>query len=159
MRDLTRRDTIVAPPKGLAFEIADLILVRKWADRHNFRMSLRLDHGAAVGEEYEEVITFQTNTSPLYRLTMWRNAETVFVQPLVGRGKQYRSVVAALTAQFPPIKDAGTASSYTNRSIRRRAPRSPRDSKDEQASKCPVPAARGISRQAQGLSRPLKTKS
>jgi hypothetical protein len=99
MRDLTRRGTIAAPSKGLAFEIADLLLVRQWAERHDLRMLIRLDHGAAVGEEYEEVVTFHTQTSPLYRYTMWRDATTVFVQPLVGRGKQYRSVAAALAAQ------------------------------------------------------------
>jgi hypothetical protein len=60
MRDLTKRPTLAVPPKGLAFEIADLLLAREWAERHNLRMLIRLDHGAAVGEEYEEVITFQT---------------------------------------------------------------------------------------------------
>ena len=70
MRDLTKPGTIAAPPKGLAFEIADLILVRQWAERHDLRMLIRLDHGAAVGEEYEEAITFQTQTSPLYRFTI-----------------------------------------------------------------------------------------
>jgi hypothetical protein len=158
MRDLAKRGTIAAPPKGLAFEIADLVLARNLADRHDFRMLVRLDHGAAVGEEYEEVITFQTNTSPLYRLTMWRNAETVFVQPLVGRGKQYRSVAAALTAQFAPITDARTASAHPNRSIRLRVPRSPRDSKHEPAGECPAPENRRISRRVPGFNRPLKTK-
>ncbi len=98
MRDLTKRGTIAAPPKGLSFEIADLLFVRQWAERHDLRMLIRLDHGAAVGEEYEEVITFQTQISLLYRFTMWRDATTVFVQPLVGRGKQYRSVAKALAA-------------------------------------------------------------
>ncbi len=99
MRDLTKRPPLAAPPKGLAFEIADLLLAREWAERHDLRMLIRLDHGAAVGEEYEEVITFQTQACPLYRFTKWRDATTVFVQPLVGRGKQYRSVTVALAAQ------------------------------------------------------------
>jgi hypothetical protein len=38
MRDLTKRGTIADPPKGLAFEIADLLLVRQWAERHDLRM-------------------------------------------------------------------------------------------------------------------------
>jgi hypothetical protein len=99
MRDLTKRGMASVPPrlpKGLAFEISDLVLIRRWADCHDFRMLVRLDHGALVDEEYEEVIAFETERSPLYRLTMWRTAETVFVQPLVGRGKQYGSVTAAL---------------------------------------------------------------
>jgi hypothetical protein len=99
MRDLTNRGTIAGPPKGVAFEIADLLLVQEWAGRHDLRMLIRLDHGAAVGEEYEEVITFQRQDSPLYRFTIWRDATTVFVQPLVGRGEQFGSVTAALAAQ------------------------------------------------------------
>jgi len=99
MRDLINRVTTAAPPKGLAFEIADLLLVQAWAERHDLRMLVRLDHGAAVGEEYEEVITFQTQDSPLFRFTIWRDATTVFVQPLVGRGEQFRSITEALAAQ------------------------------------------------------------
>jgi hypothetical protein len=159
MRDLTKRGIIVAPPKGFAFEIADLVLVQKWADRHDFRMSVRLDHGAAVGEEYEEVITFQTNTSPLYRLTMWRDAETVFLQPLVGRGTRYGSVAAALTAHFAPTRDAATASSRPNRMIRRRVPQLPRDPQHEQARECAAPEIRRMFQRAQGIAKPLKTKS
>jgi hypothetical protein len=109
MRDLTKRGTTAIPPrlpKGLAFEIADLVLIKGWADGNNFHMSVRLDHGAAVDEEYEEVIAFQTEISPLYRLIMWRNAAAVFVQPLVGRGKRYDSVADALEslAQLPHHK-------------------------------------------------------
>jgi hypothetical protein len=104
MRGLTQRGPKAgqAPaPKGLAFEIADLVLIGRWADLHNFRMVVRLDHGAAVGEDYEEAIAFQTNASPLYRLMMWRNADAVFVQHLVGRRKQYRSVALALASLVP----------------------------------------------------------
>jgi hypothetical protein len=104
MRDLTKRGmTAVSPrlPKGLAFEITDLVLIRRWADCHDFRMLVRLDHGASVDEEYEEVIAFQTEISPLYRLIMWRNAPTVFVRPLVGRGKQDGSVADALKSLVP----------------------------------------------------------
>jgi len=104
MRDLTKRGMTAVPPrlpKGIAFEIDDLVRIGRWADCHAFRMLVCLDHGAAVAEEYEEVIAFQTEISPLYRLIMWRNAETVFVQPLVGRGKQYGSVAAALESLLP----------------------------------------------------------
>ena len=104
MRDLTKRGMTAVPPrlpKGLAFEIADLVRLRRWADCHAFRMLVCLDYGAAVDEEYEEVIAFQTDVSPLYRLIMWRNATAVFVQPLVGRGKQYGSVADALKSLLP----------------------------------------------------------
>jgi hypothetical protein len=62
MRDLTKRGIIAVPPrlpKGLAFEIADLVRIRRWPDCHAFRMLVCLDYGAAVDKEYEEVIAFQ----------------------------------------------------------------------------------------------------
>jgi hypothetical protein len=102
MRDLTGPCPAVCP-KGLAFEIADLVLVKSWADHNNFRMSICLDHGAAVDEEYEEVIAFQTPKSRLYRFIMWHNAEAVFVQPLVGRKKRYESVAKALECLLPVV--------------------------------------------------------
>ena len=100
MRDLTRRGITAAPshlPKGLAFEIADLILMKGWADVHNFRMVVRLDHGT-VGEEYEEVLAFHPEMSSPCQLIVWRNEKAVFVQPLVGRRRRYGSVTAALAS-------------------------------------------------------------
>jgi hypothetical protein len=98
MRDLTKRGIAVAPPrlpKGLAFEIADLTLVRHWADRHDFTILVRLDH-AAEDEEYEEAIAFHAGISPFCRLIMWRNADAVFIQPLLGRRQRHASVADAL---------------------------------------------------------------
>jgi hypothetical protein len=82
-------------PTGIAFEIADLVLIKAWTDWHNIGMMIRLDHGAET-EEYEEAIYFNTTMRPLCRLIIWRNAEAVFVQPLVGRRRQYDSVAEAL---------------------------------------------------------------
>ena len=48
MRDLTKPGAAGRPPalpKGLAFDIADLLLVRSWAGLHNCRISIQLDHG------------------------------------------------------------------------------------------------------------------
>jgi hypothetical protein len=96
MRDLKMRGTTAAPsPRGLAFEIADLSLMRSWADLHDCPTSVRLDHGAD-GEEYEEVIAFAADTSSHYKLIIWRNAVAVFVQPLIGRMRRYGSVAKAL---------------------------------------------------------------
>jgi hypothetical protein len=96
MRDLKMRGTTAAPsPRGLAFEIAELALMRSWADSHDCRMSIRLDHGAD-GEEYEEVIALEADTSSHCQLIIWRNAVAVFVQPLIGRMRRYGSVANAL---------------------------------------------------------------
>jgi hypothetical protein len=96
MRDLTQRHGGRALYVGLAFEIADLALAKSWADRHKFRISIRLDYGVEDGEEFEEVIAFQKSKSSLYHFVMWRDAETVFVQPLVGKKTRYGSVTEAL---------------------------------------------------------------
>jgi hypothetical protein len=64
MRDLTKRGAKAAPSclaKGRAFDIADLVRIRSWADCHGCRMLIRLDHGAN-GEEYEEVIDLHAGT-------------------------------------------------------------------------------------------------
>jgi hypothetical protein len=98
MRDLKMRGTAAAPlpsPSGLAFEIADLLLVRSWADLRDCRMSVRLNHGAD-GEEYEEVIAFEADTSGHCQLIIWRDAVAVFVQPLIGRMRRYGSVAKSL---------------------------------------------------------------
>jgi hypothetical protein len=87
------------PRQRLAFDIADLILIRYWAEHHNYRISIRLDHGVFAdehAEKYEEVIAFLGGPSSLCRLIMWRDAAAVFVQPLAGRARQYKSVKEAL---------------------------------------------------------------
>ena len=48
-------------PTGLAFEIADLMLLQGWADFHDVQMVVELDH-CVEGEEYEEVIAFYGRT-------------------------------------------------------------------------------------------------
>jgi hypothetical protein len=103
MRDMTKRGVPAAasrPPKGLAFDIPDLLLIGSWANLHGLGMSIHLDHGAE-GEEYEEVIALRAETNPLSRLIMWRNADAVFVQPFTGRRVQYDSVSEALESLIP----------------------------------------------------------
>jgi hypothetical protein len=86
-------------PKGLAFDIPDLILAQGWADLNDFQMVVRLDHGAE-DEEYEEILAFHNNLT-LCRMIMWRNVEAVFVQPLVGKKQRYSSVAKALASVVP----------------------------------------------------------
>jgi hypothetical protein len=87
-------------PKGLSFEIADLRLVQRWTNLHGYHMSVHLDHGAE-DEEYEELIAVHKERSRHCRWMMWRNAEAVFVQPIIGRRRQHVSVAAALDSLLP----------------------------------------------------------
>jgi hypothetical protein len=84
-------------PTGLSFEVEDLVSIAEWADLNHVIVAVRLDHGLA-GEEYEEVVAFHTRLNPPCQLIMWRSAESVFVQPLVGVRIKYSSVCEALAS-------------------------------------------------------------
>jgi hypothetical protein len=87
-------------PTGLAFEIADLMLLQGWADFHDVQMVVELDH-CVEGDEYEEVIAFYSKDSRLRRWILWRGSAEIVVQPLIGRSCRYRSVVDALETLIP----------------------------------------------------------
>ncbi len=87
-------------PTGIAFEIAELMLLQGWADFHNIRMVVELDH-CVEGEEYEEVVAFYVQGSQLRRWIVWRAAGEIVVQPLIGRGCRFRSVADALENLIP----------------------------------------------------------
>jgi hypothetical protein len=84
-------------PKGLSFKVSELILVRNWSAENNLRMVVRLDHGSDA-EDYEEVLAFHVGESRLCSWIMWRDAEAVFVQPLIGRTERYGSTAEAFEA-------------------------------------------------------------
>lgn len=97
MRDLTGLEmTGARSPKGLSFDVPDLLLASGWAERHDYRMMVRLDHGTET-EEYEEVIALYANRQPMCRFLMWRSADAVFLQPLPGRRRRFGSVTEALS--------------------------------------------------------------
>ena len=111
------------PPVGLAFEIADLLLLRGWADYHHLRMVVELDN-AVAGEEYEEVVAFYDEACSLRRWNLWRSARDIVVQPLVGRAQRYASVADALDS-LTNARPAAPACKAARASARRarRAPR------------------------------------
>ncbi len=86
--------------RGLSFSIADLLLIGAWSAARGQTMVVRLDHGSDT-EEYEEVIAFHTASGRPCRYIMWRDANAVFVQPLIGRIRRYSSVVDAIIALTP----------------------------------------------------------
>jgi hypothetical protein len=83
--------------KGLSFSVAELILIRSWSEANALRMVVRLDHGSDT-EEYEEVLALHIGDSDLCRWIMWRDADAVFLQPLIGRTRCYDSVAEAFEA-------------------------------------------------------------
>jgi hypothetical protein len=91
---------IPSAPTGLAFEIADLMMLQGWAEFHDVQMVVELDH-CVEGEEYEEVIAFYARDSQLRRWILWRAADGVIVQPLIGRSRRFKTVVDALETLVP----------------------------------------------------------
>jgi hypothetical protein len=86
--------------RGLSFSIADLLLIGAWSAARGQAMVVRLDHGSET-EEYEEVIAFRTTWGRPRRTIMWRDYEAVYVQPLIGRTRRYRTVAEAIAALTP----------------------------------------------------------
>jgi hypothetical protein len=87
-------------PTGLAFEIADLMLLQGWADFHDVQMTVELDH-CVEGDEYDEVIAFYAKDSQLRRWILWRSSGEIIVQPLIGRSRRFVSVADALESLIP----------------------------------------------------------
>jgi hypothetical protein len=88
--------------KGLSFSVGDLVLLQARSEARSVRMVVRLDHGSDV-EEYEEVLAFHSGASQVCRWIMWRNADSVFVQPLIGRRQEYNSAAEAIEALLPMV--------------------------------------------------------
>jgi hypothetical protein len=90
---------------GVSFSLCELILIRRWSEANGLRMVIRLDHGSDE-EDYEEVLAFHLGDSALCCWIMWRSVQMVFVQPLIGRARQYASVAEAFedsTAKQPIV--------------------------------------------------------
>jgi hypothetical protein len=83
--------------RGLSFDLSELTLIRCWSQASSLRMVIRLDHGSDT-EEFEEVLAFHVGDSATCCWIMWRDANAVFVQPLIGRIQGYGSVAEAFEA-------------------------------------------------------------
>ncbi len=87
-------------PRGLSFELSDLTLVLGWAEFHDMRMVVELDH-CTGDQEYEEILAFYASNSRFRRWSMWRTHEDIVVQPTKGRTTHFTSVASALEALIP----------------------------------------------------------
>jgi hypothetical protein len=98
---MRRTFTEPAVPAGLSFEVADLILLQSWAEFHDLRMVIELDHRGADGE-YEEMVAIYEKDNHVLRWLLWRTDEIV-VQPLIGRTIHCLSVADALEILSPQL--------------------------------------------------------
>ena len=93
--------------RGLSFGIAELTLVEAWAEAQGLQMKVRLDHGSDT-EEFEEVLAFTTTWGRPRRIIMWRDQDAVYIQPLIGRVRQYPTVAEAIATLTPQDRVAVT---------------------------------------------------
>jgi hypothetical protein len=82
---------------GVAFEIADLVLLKSLADLYGMRMVIELDQ-SVDGREYEEIVAVYSKDSGRRRWSLWRSPEGVVVQPIIGRSVRFSTVTDAAEA-------------------------------------------------------------
>jgi hypothetical protein len=92
--------TTVKIPTGLSFDIPELLMVQGWADYHDLRMTIELDVLAGA-DEYEEVLGLFYGTSVFRRWMMWRTADGIVVQPMMGRPMLFDVMSDALETLIP----------------------------------------------------------
>ncbi|MBV8704880.1 MAG: hypothetical protein JO118_14355 [Acetobacteraceae bacterium] len=82
-------------PEGASFAVAELRLIQAWAEFHDLRLAVEMDH--SFGDEvYEEVLSLYRTGSTCCRCVLWRTPTEVVVQPILGRASRFPSVADAL---------------------------------------------------------------
>ncbi len=71
-------------PVGIAFSVPELLILTAWAEYHDIRVVVELDH-CVDGAEYEEVLALYPPGMSLRRWTLWRSRDAVMVEPRHGR--------------------------------------------------------------------------
>jgi hypothetical protein len=71
-------------PVGIAFSVPELLILRAWAEYHDIRVVVELDH-CVDGSEYEEVVALYPPGVSLRQWTLWRSRDGVVVEPRHGR--------------------------------------------------------------------------
>jgi hypothetical protein len=96
-----RQSAISATPGETTFSLADLILIKAWADSHDIRMAVCLDPQSADCQGCDEVVAFEADIAALDQLMMWRTGESVHILPLIGQSLRCASVAQALEHLLP----------------------------------------------------------
>ncbi|MBV8616659.1 MAG: hypothetical protein JOY66_23200 [Acetobacteraceae bacterium] len=82
-------------PEGVSFAVAELRLIQAWAEFHDLRLAVEMDH--SFGDEvYEEVLSLYRTGSTCCRCILWRTPTQVIVQPILGRASRFPSIADAL---------------------------------------------------------------
>lgn len=92
-------------PRGIAFEIAEHVAVRSWAEAHNLRVTTEIDR-VISGEEYEEVLAVYLPNSSWRRLTLWRSADAVVMESSRGPVRRFAGIWDAIEAATGQVGQA-----------------------------------------------------
>jgi hypothetical protein len=77
-----------------AFKVPELMLLGAWSEFHGMRMAIDLAH-CMDGAERDEVIVLSEQRSSLHWM-LWRSADGIVVQPMLGRERQFDTISDAL---------------------------------------------------------------
>lgn len=86
--------------EGFSFSIPELMLVAAWAQFHDLSLRIELDW-YVDRVEYEEVITLREPGRASPQWLMWRAADRIVLQPVVGRARRFETISEALGAICP----------------------------------------------------------
>lgn len=86
-------------PEGISFDIAELIMLRNWAENNGLRLEIDLDHREGDAE-FEEYIGLSLSTGRHRLVILWRAPHAVIVSPFGGRPRQFVSMAHALASLY-----------------------------------------------------------
>lgn len=87
---------------GIAFTVPELLMLTAWAEFHGLRLVIELDH-CIDGAEYEEVAALYSADSQLRQWTLWRAADAIVAEPMVGAGFREPCISDVLQRVMPAL--------------------------------------------------------
>ncbi len=75
-------------------------MMQAWAEFHELRMDVELDC-CIEADEYEEMVVMFSRKSGFRRWMIWRSANGIVVQPMVGRQMLFDTMADALEKLIP----------------------------------------------------------
>jgi hypothetical protein len=111
-------------PRGIAFTIEEHLVIRRWAASCDLQVVTELDR-VICGEEYEEVLAFYHPNSCWRRLTLWRHADAVVLEPSIGASRHFPTVNQATQAACGLVTATSRRAAVTRAALRAKAMQKP----------------------------------
>jgi hypothetical protein len=101
---LNSSSSVLPLPYGTAFSVPELMLLQAWAEFHRLRVVIELDN-ILDGAEFEEVVVLYGPSSRFRRWTLWRNPESIVIQPANGRCIRFACIQDVLESMIPSLPE------------------------------------------------------